>query len=279
MVEQIPAVVFMAYLDDGIGEAYVSPQIEKTLGFSQSEWLEDPVRWYQQIHPDDKQRWSVEAAQMFLSGTAAAIGVPGDVARRARNLVSLRSQNDSPRGRPALVHSRRRFRHHRTEADRSRSGRGARMWLSAILETVGALVVVLDPGGRIVRFNRACERTTGYEFAEVKGSALWELFLAPEESRAVPGRVRSTDGRRAAAEDEESYWLTRERRPAADQLVHHHAARPGHTSPVYHRYRNRYHRAQTAGARPSWKSATANSAASARICTTVWDSISPASPS
>src|SRR5277367_4276755 len=68
LVEQIPAVVFMAYLDRGIGEAYVSPQIEKTLGFSQSEWLEDPVRWYSHIHPDDKQRWSVEAAEMFLTG-------------------------------------------------------------------------------------------------------------------------------------------------------------------------------------------------------------------
>jgi PAS domain S-box-containing protein len=68
LVEQIPAVVFMAYLDKGIGEAYVSPQIETALGFSQSEWLEDPVRWYQQIHPDDKIRWSEEAAEMFLSG-------------------------------------------------------------------------------------------------------------------------------------------------------------------------------------------------------------------
>ena len=68
LVEQIPAIVFMAYLDQGIGEAYVSPQIEAALGFSQSEWLEDPVRWYQQIHPDDKMRWSVEAAEMFVSG-------------------------------------------------------------------------------------------------------------------------------------------------------------------------------------------------------------------
>jgi PAS domain S-box-containing protein len=68
LVEQIPAVVFMAYLDKGIGEAYVSPQIETALGFSQSEWLEDPVRWYQRIHPDDKMRWSMEAAEMFLSG-------------------------------------------------------------------------------------------------------------------------------------------------------------------------------------------------------------------
>lgn len=42
LLDQIPAVVFMAYLDEGIGEAYVSPQIEATLGFSREEWLEDP---------------------------------------------------------------------------------------------------------------------------------------------------------------------------------------------------------------------------------------------
>jgi PAS domain S-box-containing protein len=68
LVEQLPAVVFMAYLDRGIGEAYVSPRIEEILGFTQAEWLEDPVRWYNQIHPDDQQRWSHEAATMFLTG-------------------------------------------------------------------------------------------------------------------------------------------------------------------------------------------------------------------
>lgn len=68
LIEQIPAVVFMAFLDKGIGEAYVSPQIEAILGYTQEEWLNDPVRWYQQIHRDDKDRWSVEAADLFLLG-------------------------------------------------------------------------------------------------------------------------------------------------------------------------------------------------------------------
>ena len=56
LVEQIPALVFIAYLDRRISEAYVSPQIESALGFSQEEWLEDPIRWYAHIHPDDKLR-------------------------------------------------------------------------------------------------------------------------------------------------------------------------------------------------------------------------------
>ncbi len=68
LVEQIPAVVFMASLDKGIGEAYVSPQIESMLGFTQQEWLGDPVLWYRQVHPEDKARWSLEASHLFLSG-------------------------------------------------------------------------------------------------------------------------------------------------------------------------------------------------------------------
>jgi PAS domain S-box-containing protein len=67
-VEQIPAVIFMAFLDQDLSEAYVSPHVETVLGFTQEEWLNDPVRWYNHIHPDDRTRWSIEAAQLILSG-------------------------------------------------------------------------------------------------------------------------------------------------------------------------------------------------------------------
>ncbi len=53
--------------------------------------------------------------------------------------------------------------------------------VSAILDTVGALVVVLDREGRIIRFNRACEQTSGYSFAEVSGQKIWDVFMVPEE--------------------------------------------------------------------------------------------------
>ena len=68
LVEQIPAVIFMAFLDQGLSEAYVSPHVEEVLGFTQEQWLGDPIRWYHQIHPDDRTRWSTEAAQLIVSG-------------------------------------------------------------------------------------------------------------------------------------------------------------------------------------------------------------------
>jgi len=69
LVEQIPAVVFMAPLDgNGIGQAYVSPQIEALLGYPRDEWIGNPILWYQSLHPEDRDRWSIEAAGLFMTG-------------------------------------------------------------------------------------------------------------------------------------------------------------------------------------------------------------------
>lgn len=58
-------------------------------------------------------------------------------------------------------------------------------FIEAVLETAGALVVVLDREGRILRFNRACEQATGYSSEEVIGKTVWSLLLAPEDVEPV----------------------------------------------------------------------------------------------
>src|SRR3954468_1959516 len=68
LLEQIPAIVFMAYVERGTSEVYISPEIEAALGYPREEWLGDPARLHDRIHPDDKQRWSMETAEMFVSG-------------------------------------------------------------------------------------------------------------------------------------------------------------------------------------------------------------------
>ena len=57
LVEQIPAVTFLAVLGEGDNEIYVSPYIEQLLGFTQQEWLENPFLWFSQLHPDDRALW------------------------------------------------------------------------------------------------------------------------------------------------------------------------------------------------------------------------------
>jgi PAS domain S-box-containing protein len=85
----------------------------------------------------------------------------------------------------------------------------ARDWSSAILDTVGSLVVVLDRSGRIVSFNRGCEVLTGYSFDEVRGKPFWDLFLVPEERESVR---RVFDQLRAGyfPNRHENHWKTRD---------------------------------------------------------------------
>ncbi len=68
LVEGLPAVTFMAALDEGRNELYVSPQIETLLGFSQQEWLANPILWYTQLHPEDRSRWHTEFAVTCSTG-------------------------------------------------------------------------------------------------------------------------------------------------------------------------------------------------------------------
>jgi two-component system CheB/CheR fusion protein len=63
-----------------------------------------------------------------------------------------------------------------------------RNFIDAILNTVGALVMVVDPEGRLVRANAACATTSGYDFAEFVGKADWQDMI-PEHERESVRRV------------------------------------------------------------------------------------------
>jgi two-component system, LuxR family, sensor kinase FixL len=69
LVEQIPAVTFSASFASGLKELYVSPQIRDLMGYTQQEWLESPVLWYERLHPDDKARWNREFSRTIAFGS------------------------------------------------------------------------------------------------------------------------------------------------------------------------------------------------------------------
>ncbi|MBM4287133.1 MAG: PAS domain S-box protein [Deltaproteobacteria bacterium] len=86
--------------------------------------------------------------------------------------------------------------------------RQERDFSAALLDTLGALVIVLDREGRIVRFNQACETLSGYSFEEVKGKPFFDIFLLPEER----GGVEQTFNRLTQGDfpnRHENHWLSR----------------------------------------------------------------------
>ena len=81
-----------------------------------------------------------------------------------------------------------------------------------MLETVPAVVVVLDAQGRVVELNRAGEELTGYSGEEIRGRGLWETGLVPEEEQSVTrevfARLRAGD----FPNRYENHWITRDGR-------------------------------------------------------------------
>jgi PAS domain S-box-containing protein len=84
-----------------------------------------------------------------------------------------------------------------------------RDFISTVMHTAGCLVVILDSGGRIIRFNRACEHLTGYSFEEVRGRHLWDLFLLPEEVAAAKADFQTLKSS-AFPVELEGHWLRRD---------------------------------------------------------------------
>jgi PAS domain S-box-containing protein len=69
-----------------------------------------------------------------------------------------------------------------------------RNFVSTVLDTVDALVAVFDTAGRIVRFNRACETTSGYDFPTLVGRYLWDKLIPHSD---VPAAIENFERLRA----------------------------------------------------------------------------------
>jgi PAS domain S-box-containing protein len=89
-----------------------------------------------------------------------------------------------------------------------RSLKQERDFISTVMNTLGALVVVLDHEGRIIQFNHACETVTGFSFTEVQGKPFWDILLLPEELDSVRTVFNNLRGGMFPNEHE-NYWRTK----------------------------------------------------------------------
>ncbi len=77
----------------------------------------------------------------------------------------------------------------------------------AILDTIASLVIVCDAQGKIVRFNRAAEQTSGYYSDEVKGQFLWDLFVPSQEVSRVKNSIENLQLN--SLNNYETHWINR----------------------------------------------------------------------
>lgn len=88
-----------------------------------------------------------------------------------------------------------------------------RDFVSAILNTIGALVCVLDREGHIIRFNQEGERVTGYLFEEVRNKPFWDIFLPAEEVNSAKEEFTKLIQSVHFSSQYENHWIARTGEP------------------------------------------------------------------
>lgn len=171
LVEQIPAVTFTAPLDDSAGELYVSPHIEEMLGFTQEEWLGDPILWYRQLHPDDRHYWNNQFAPTcaqgdhfreiyrFIAKDGRIVWVQGD-AKLVRDEL----------GHPLFLQGLAYDITHIKEAELTHQR------LAAIVSSSEDAIISKTIDGIILSWNQGAEKIYGYTAEEIVGQSIRTIF-------------------------------------------------------------------------------------------------------
>jgi PAS domain S-box-containing protein len=185
---------------------YVSPSYEKIFGRSRQKLHRDPKDWLRAVQRQDRDRLEAEMARHTFDENEQEFRI----VRPDKSVRWIRSRAFPIRDPQGEIYRACGVSEDMTDRKEAREAlERERNFVSTILDTAGALVVVFDPKGRIIRFNRACIQTTGYTFSEVRGKRIWDILLISTEVirvRAHFDKILAGDFPSSA----ENFWVTKE---------------------------------------------------------------------
>src|SRR5215208_1448548 len=180
LIEQIPAVTYVATLDDVASALYVSPQVEEVLGTVPEEWLDDPELVVKLLHPEDRKRVRLEHARANRRGASLKL----EYRLRARNgrVVWARDESVVVRddvGRPLFRQGV------LLDITDHKEAEGRVLFQAHLLEQVQAAVIATDVRGKVTHWNEHAEKLYGWSREEALGRDITELTVSPAELTAA----------------------------------------------------------------------------------------------
>ena len=187
LVEQIPAMTYIADYDEVGRTTYISPQVEPLLGYTPEEYLADPRKWVTALHPEDRARVLASMADARARGGSAGLEYRL-LARDGRTvwvrdeIAILRDEDDRPIALQGLlldITAR--------QAAEVALRESAESFESLLQNTAEGIVITEE--GRIVAINRAYSELLGYELSDVLEIEARDLVV-PDDRATVAAHIR-----------------------------------------------------------------------------------------
>jgi PAS domain S-box-containing protein len=185
LVEQIPAITYVAALDEVSSTIYVSPQAEDILGAAPEEWLADPELFAKLLHPEDREQ--VLSDHVRANRAGAPLRLEYRLTTWAGRVVWVRDESVVVRdvaGRPLFRQGVLLDITDRKEAEEQV------LFQAHLLEQVQAAVIATDLRGRVTHWNEYAERLYGWSREETLGRDVRELTVGPGQIAVTEEIVR-----------------------------------------------------------------------------------------
>ena len=175
LVEQVPAVSYVARWEPGSPFTYVSPQIEQLLGFPAERWVAEPELWAERLHPDDRELVLMEEMRTFqheveFDREYRLIAADGSVKWVWERDAIVRDEDGRPSHTEGVMVD---ITERKLAEDRAQH----------YLDVAGTILLVLRTDQTVELLNRHGRELLGYEDGELLGRD-WYDAVVPEDDRA-----------------------------------------------------------------------------------------------
>ncbi len=199
LVETMPGVAYIAEPGENGAWLYVSPRLQQVLGYAPEEWIANPSRWFELIHPADRDQVVDEEAGWIETTGGVHVSEYRLRASDGRYLWIQDAATARPGTQPGeepvwfgvlsdITDSR----------DAADALRHSEQLLRSVLETALDAFVAIDVNGSVVEWNRRAETMFGRHRDDAVGQRLTDLVV-PERLRALsPFAIPDVQGSEAA---------------------------------------------------------------------------------
>ncbi len=176
LVEQLPLVTYVSPVDEGVGNIYVSPQVEELLGYPADEWIGNPTLLHEAVHPDDLELVLADAERLRTNGDPVRseyryLAADGSVVWVLDETILVRDE----RGTPLWVQG------FLVDITERKLAEETRARLAAIVESSSDAIMSASLELALTSWNRGAERIFGHTAGEMLGRPI--ATIMPEEHR------------------------------------------------------------------------------------------------